>query len=220
MASIAIDHLLYAGPQLARLSAEFTARSGLVAGPGGRHENWGTHNALLGLGAGEYLELIAPEPGASGPWGRLFAGLPGPSLQAWCVRAGSATDVAARLEGVGVATGRVPGGRRLPNGNVLRWELVFPRGHGFGGTLPFFIDWLGSEHPATSLEARARLAGVRVEHPHPTEYERVLRAVGALPERLEIIEAHRLALSARFETSQAGFVLEGELNANAYLGEA
>lgn len=220
MASIAIDHLLYAGPQLARLSEEFTARSGLVAGPGGRHENWGTHNALLGLSAGEYLELIAPEPGTTGPWGRLFAGLPGPSLQAWCARAGTAADVTARLEGAGVATRRVPGGRRLPNGSMLRWELVFPRGHAFGGALPFFIDWLGSEHPASSLEPRARLSGLKVEHPHASEFARVLQAVGSLPERLEVVEAPRMTLSARFETSQGGFVLEGELHANAYLGEA
>lgn len=220
MASIQIDHLLYAGPDLAQLGEEFTARSGLRAVQGGRHENWGTHNSLLGLGPGEYLELIAPEPGASGPWGELFARLTGPSLQAWCVRAGTANDVEARLNGAGVATKRVPGGRRLLDGSMLTWELVFPRGHAFGGTLPFFIDWHGSTHPAASLEPRAKLTRVRVEHPQPDEYERVLAAVGTLPERLDVTGAPRLALSASFETAAGGFLLEGELDADAYLGEA
>lgn len=220
MASMQIDHLLYAGPDLAQLGEEFTARSGLLAVQGGRHENWGTHNSLLGLGPGEYLELIAPEPGASGPWGALFSRLAEPSLQAWCVRAGSADEVTARLQGAGVTTRRVPGGRRLPDGTMLTWELVFPRGHAFGGALPFFIDWQGSVHPATNLEPSARLSKVRIEHPQPEEYARVLAAVGALPERLEVVGAPGLAISARFETAEGGFRLEGELDAGAYLGGA
>ncbi|MFA5552097.1 MAG: VOC family protein [Trueperaceae bacterium] len=220
MVSIQIDHLLYAGPDLAQLGEGFTARSGLRAVQGGRHENWGTHNSLLGLGSNEYIELIASEPGASGPWGALFSRLMGPSLQAWCVRAGNADVVAAKLEGAGIATRRVPGGRRLPDGSMLTWELVFPRGHAFGGALPFFIDWQGSAHPALSLEPRATLAWVRVEHPQPDEYERVLATVGALPERLKVAAGPRLALRARFETASSAFELAGELDADAYLGEA
>ena len=77
-----------------------------------------------------------------------------------------------------MATRRVPGGRAYRTA-ACWWELVFPRGHGFGGTLPFFIDWLAPSIPPAAWSAR-RLAGSG-EHPHATEYERVLLAVAPCP---------------------------------------
>lgn len=218
MATIAVDHLLFAGPELGPLRLRVEELSGLRAMTGGRHENWGTHNALLGLGSGMYLELIAPEPGADGPWGSLFARLQAPSLQAWCVRCGSASRVAARLEALGVATKRVPGGRQLADGRRLTWELVFPTGHEFGGALPFFIDWQDSVHPSQSLEPVAQLEGLTVEHPQAPQLEGLLLSVGELPGEVRIVPAARPALRARLETADGVFELHGELDPNAHLG--
>lgn len=220
MPSIELDHLLYAGPDLELLRNDFERRSGVVPQAGGRHAAWGTHNALVGLGAGSYLELIAPEPGSVGPWGSLFGRLAGPSLQAWCVRCGSADEVAGRLEQVEVATKRVRGERRLASGEALKWELVFPRGHTFGGALPFFIEWQGSAaHPSRTLEPRAALLGLSVQHPDVRGLARVLTAVGAVPTEVELVSGSRIALSARLSAAAAAFSLEGLLDPTAYLGE-
>lgn len=214
------DHILYAGPDLEDLRADFERRSGLQAAQGGRHANWGTHNALVGLGAGLYLELVAPEPGSSGPWADAFAPLPGPSLQAWCVRAGPASEVVARLARAGVGSRWVEGSRALPGGGVLTWELVFPVGHEFGGALPFFIDWGRSTHPSAALGAPAKLSHFTVEHPDAGELVRILAAVGDLPEGLEVQAAPGVFLAAVFATSARTFELEGELDPHTYLGQA
>lgn len=218
-ASIEIDHLLYAGPDLEALKSDVTRRSGIAAASGGRHPDWGTHNALIGLGTGTYLELISPEPGSSGPWASLFGRLDAPSLQAWCVRCGSADDVADRLERAGLDIKRVEGGRELPGGGRLTWELVFPRGHGFGGALPFFIDWRDSVHPSKSLTAAASLARLTVAHPDAAALERVLGEVGTPPQSLEVVEAGQISLTASFTSRGGEFVLEGVLDPAAHLGE-
>lgn len=219
MANVAFDHLLYAGPDLDELKSDLNRRSGLQAVTGGRHADWGSHNALVGLGEGNYLELVAPEPGATGPWGDLFGTLPGPSLQAWCVRAGPAAEVEERLATVGVGTRRVAGGRRLADGSMLTWQLVFPVDHGFGGALPFFIDWGEAVHPSLSLVASATLTGLTVTHPASDEYARVLGAVGKPPPGLTVENGTQIALSARFDTAADSFELQGHLNPDTYLGK-
>lgn len=184
---------------------------------GGRHENWGTHNALVGLGS-SYLELIAPEPGAAGPWGGLFRKLRDPSLQAWCARCGSADEVQELLATAGLSSRRVPGGRKLADGSELTWELVFPTAHSFGGVLPFFIDWRGSVHPSSTLAADAQLQQVTLGHPDPEGLAAVFAVFGELPTTVRIHRFSRLVLAATLSNADTSFVLEGNLNDQEYLG--
>jgi hypothetical protein len=66
--------------------------------------------------------------------------------------------------------------RRRPDGVLLSWRLTRPMA--VPSALPFFIDWLDSAHPTTSLPGAARLASFILSDPDPATLSAQLDAVG------------------------------------------
>nr|WP_299687654.1 VOC family protein [uncultured Tateyamaria sp.] len=58
-----LDHLVVGAPTLAEAQAHIEHQLGVTMQPGGQHAVFHTHNSLLGLEDGLYLEAIAPDPG-------------------------------------------------------------------------------------------------------------------------------------------------------------
>jgi hypothetical protein len=182
-----LDHLIVAGPDLDVLVHHVAAATGVVAAPGGRHAGQGTRNALLGLGAGRYLELLAPDPEQEGGEFRAsIAYLDAPALHAWCVRVGDADAVARRVAEAGARPRRLAMARQRPDGVTLRWELVFVDGHPYGDLVPFFIDWQGSPHPSAALPDGLSCDGLRLAHPDPGGLRALLTGIGGLPEEVRV----------------------------------
>jgi SAM-dependent methyltransferase len=101
--AMTLDHLILAGPELEPLEALVRERTGVVPVRGGRHLGHGTHNALVGLGAGHYLELLAVDPAqGGGPFAATIAHLRSPALHTWCALAGDAATVAERARALGL----------------------------------------------------------------------------------------------------------------------
>ena len=92
-----IDHLAVTAVSLE--SGELDELLGVPLSPGGSHARMGTHNRLLRLGAGAYLELIAVDPKATKPGRPRWFELDDPAMQArlargprlvhWVARVGS-----------------------------------------------------------------------------------------------------------------------------------
>lgn len=61
------DHLVISAETLAGAAEPLAKLFGAEFAPGGQHPLMGTHNRLLSLGPGEYLELIAIDPEAPQP---------------------------------------------------------------------------------------------------------------------------------------------------------
>ncbi|MEV6832797.1 VOC family protein [Amycolatopsis sp. NPDC051102] len=194
-----LDHLVYAGPDLAEAVARVTALTGVTPAPGGRHVGLGTANHLADLGAGMYLEVIGPDPeqpapGVPRPFG--IDELTEPALVAWAVRTPDidATIAADRTHGFdpGDATEM---SRETGDGETLRWRLTPPSAP---GTLhPFLIDWGATPHPTTRGLPSIPLLMVTATHPDPAS---VHAATDALGLEFLVRRANKAGLTAALRT--------------------
>ncbi|MDZ7708496.1 MAG: VOC family protein [Trueperaceae bacterium] len=210
---LTLDHLLYAGPELDRLVRELARTTGATPVVGGKHAGQGTHNALLGLGADTYLELIAPDPDQDGgDFAASIDALPGAELHAWCVRTDDADELVARIRDGGHGVVRRSMSRVTPEGDELRWELIFATGHAWAGAAPFFIAWGETPHPAARLAQGASLRSLTVLHPEPGPLRTWLAGLGLATgahEAVAIEEAPGRGLRADLSGRRGPLALRG-----------
>jgi hypothetical protein len=169
MAAVHLDHLVIAARDLGEGVAWLEARLGVPVAGGGRHEAMGTHNRLLSLGPGRYIEVIAIDPAGITParprWFDLDSAAMrerlerGPALVTWAVRSeaieATAKALGARIEILPMARG------------TYRWRIgVAPSGAlAQAGTLPTILQW-ETEHPTVALtDSGCRLEKLLLQHP-------------------------------------------------------
>ena len=206
----ALDHLVFATPDVENTVSDLEARLGAPATPGGRHPGRGTRNALFGLGPHSYLEIIGPDDGQpAGARPRWFGidHLEAPRLVTWAAKGTRLAGLVARAAHRGVRLGAVAGGsRERPDGTMLLWSLTDPATVIADGLVPFFIDWGDRPHPAAALPPGLALAALRAEHPRAGEVRRILSALGlALP----VADGRRPALIATVEGAKGPIELRG-----------
>ncbi len=168
-----LDHLVVACLDLDDGEAWLRERLGVPLVPGGQHPGWGTHNRLLQLGGGVYLELIAPDPSQPAPKAprpflldddAMRARLKRrPHLVHWLVRT---DDLDRALRGLGYLPGAVVPMTR----GTLRWRITVPTGGrpAGDGLLPSVIQWdvPAAERPTARLpDAGVALAGLTIRGP-------------------------------------------------------
>ena len=202
-----IDHLIYFCGRLETGMDRMEDLLGVRPAPGGRHADYGTHNALLSLGADSYLEIMAPDPAAprDGPVPpfELPEGCSG-RLATWVLRAETIEETAATARAAGVALGELQSGsRERPDGKRLFWRLTDPYAKPMGGAIPFLIAWGDTPHPASVAPAAGELASLRVEHPEPA---RVTAALALLGVDLPVSKA--AAFRMRAAVRQGGRMIE------------
>lgn len=178
----ALDHLVYATPDVAASVDALERLLGVRAAPGGRHPAWGTHNALIGLGPGAYLEVIGPDPDAPPPGvARPFGldGLGAPRLATWAARDANLEQRVAAARKAGLDLGEVAArSRRRPDGTLLEWRLTDSLTDRMGGVIPFFIDWGETRHPSLDAPAGCEIVRLYAEHSDPERASMVARALG------------------------------------------
>jgi len=163
-----IDHLMWGVPDLDVGVEEAERLFGVTPAAGGSHPGLGTRNALLGLGGGVYLEILAPDPDQplQGNMGARLQQLQAPALVTFAVATDNLPAMAEALHQRGYRTrGPLRTERVTAAGARLAWELLFVGGHPFGGLCPFFIDWRDSPHPSASIPLAAQLDGVALGCP-------------------------------------------------------
>ena len=165
-----LDHITIAALTLEQGVEHVRRCLGVVVPPGGQHPLMGTHNCLMRLGEGLFLEIIAPDPVATPQRTRWFAlddpqmrerlGR-GPQLVTWVIRV---PDLTAALRGPGIIAGEaVP----LTRGS-LSWLISVPPDGSmpYGGAFPTLIEWPEGPHPAAAMaDLGCRLDRLTVTHP-------------------------------------------------------
>jgi hypothetical protein len=203
-----IDHIVYAVPDLEAGMAEIERLLGQRPVTGGRHPDFGTHNALLSLGPSTYLEIIAPDPTLAVPDQGLAFGITAdqaPGLLTWALRVEGIEIVADQARAAGVAVGPVQAGsREKPDGTVLSWRLSSPDAMPFDGAIPFLINWGSTVHPASTAPHGGELKSIRIEHPKADEVRTALAVLGAV---IEVKQAKKYRLAATIKTKRGNIEL-------------
>jgi len=194
-----VDHLVFASPTLEQGCDAIERLLGIRPQPGGQHPQWGTHNALLGLGTC-YFEVIAPDPSLPTPeGGRLlserFERMP--HLATWAVQGQPLDAVLATSEENDLGLGALQrGSRRVSDGSQLSWTLTDLHAMPMDGAVPFFLDWGETRHPSRSLPEVARLSALRVYHPNHERLEEVMELLGL---SVEVFRASETRIEAELQ---------------------
>jgi catechol 2,3-dioxygenase-like lactoylglutathione lyase family enzyme len=154
-----LDHLVILVPDLEEAVEDY-GRLGFRVAPGGEHADSLTRNALVPFRDGTYLELVSflDDKGArDNVWGwRGF--LPRGGLVDYCAASDGLLEDVRRLRRLGFEVdGPTGGGRRLPDGEEIRWRSASVSQE--GRTLPFLIE------DVTPRDCRVP-AGPATDHPN------------------------------------------------------
>lgn len=161
-----IDHVMLGINDLDAGVRELEALTGVHAKFGGKHPGRGTQNALVSLGPETYLEIIAPQPGAT----TEFATLQHLTPVGFAVFASDVAAVRSELAKRGVKTTEPQAGSRAtPAGTTLHWTtfgILEPKLE----VAPFFIRWDDlTTHPAKTSPGGCTLVALDVTAPHDVE---------------------------------------------------
>ena len=176
-----IDHLVYCVPDLATAVELLSDHWGVEPVLGGRHLTKGTKNALLNLGDGAYLELLALDgenKEVAAPRWMGIDHIERPTLTRWAIKSEKLEEDRAIISSRRPDLGEVfSGSRERTDGQLLEWSMLLPAASPTVEIVPFAVDWLGSEHPTKALPAECSLKELRLFHPDPETIQELFTAL-------------------------------------------
>ncbi|WP_424978486.1 VOC family protein [Leisingera sp. S232] len=199
-----LDHLAVAGETLEEAVAHTEEALGIALGSGGNHPRYGTHNRLIGLEDGLYLETIAIDPDAQPQeqprWFDLDR-FEGPArLNNWILRS---EDLEAEKAQLPLHAQRYVAMQR----GDLRWLMTVPSDGllSYDNIFPAVLQWQ-VEPPAARLpQSGCRLSRLILSHPQAAALQEALDRIISDP-RIAV-EQGDLAMMAEFVTPHGARVL-------------
>jgi hypothetical protein len=225
--ALRLDHLVIAARTLDE-GAQFIAwKLGVETVAGGQHPSMRTHNRLLNLWGGVYLEVIAIDPAAvstDSPRPRLFAlddpamqrrlESDGPQLVHWVARVDRPKSLVRWREQYPERIAPVAAMTRAGNtwGLTVPDDGAFPAWHGAGdGVLPSLIQWDTPRHPSDALPGTGiALTTLTGYHPQAQAVTEQLTWLGAADLMRVAATSGAPVLVAQFELPDGSTVTLGE----------
>jgi Glyoxalase-like domain len=181
-----IDHVILGIDDLDQGVKAFEAATGVRPVYGGKHPG-GTHNALVSLGDGIYLEILAVQQGVTVQGD--FDGLKEIKTLApigWAVSSKDTAELRNRLSAAGIAVSEPVGGSRTtPTGSRLSWQSFLLNES--SPEVPFFIVWSEqTAHPSTTSPSGCKLQQWSIASPRVKDLEQLRQALDL---RIDVAEA-------------------------------
>jgi hypothetical protein len=159
-----LDHVSYvtSHDQLADTVQRLGSRLGSTFVDGGVHPRFGTRNFTAPLQNGQYIEVVCPLDHPSTeqtPWGKAVS----KKAQAgggWLTWVFSTEDISKVEEKFGRSA--VEGHRTRPDGSDLKWKQIGVTEIADSHELPFFIQWLTTDHPSQDGKAVASIEKITI----------------------------------------------------------
>lgn len=200
--TLALDHITVVAKTLETGVSYVRDQLGIDVPMGGTHPAMGTHNCLMKIGKGEFLEIIAVHPDMAHPKRPRWFGLDRPLLQdavlaTWVL---GTNDIRAQTNPsypeVGEAT-------QLTR-DSLEWLIsVAPDGDlPMNGAFPTLVEWSRDlkEHPAEDMrDLRCSLASLTIKHPKIERVSKFLKDKLHDP-RIHLEHGTSVELVADFQT--------------------
>lgn len=136
---------------------------------GGADPGAGSRSAILGLGPGRFLELVAPAAPDSGDasYSAGYAIYRTLTPIGWAMRTPDSDSLRATLTARALRVqGLYDGERRQPDGTTVRWRVIMPW-FGISTVPPFFVDWDRSAgaHPSADAPPGCTLTALTLTYP-------------------------------------------------------
>ncbi len=145
-----LDHVSYvtSHDQLSDTVQRLGSRLGSAFVDGGLHPRFGTRNFTAPLLNGQYIEVVCPldHPATEQtPWGKAVTqkANEGGGWFTWVFSTRDITPIAEKF-----GRDAIESHRTRPNGSDLKWKQIGVKEIAETPALPFFIEWLSSDHPS------------------------------------------------------------------------
>ncbi len=209
MSVATLDHVIVGVSDLEQGVAAFTAATGVVPVRGGQHPGRGTENALVSLGNGAYLEIIAPQrDAADNPMVKSLRSLQRPTVIGWALQVKDAAAAHPYLRDRDFEVTELrPGSRRTTSGDLLEWT-TFGLPLGATNAVPFLIHWgANTRHPSATSPTGCVLESFEVRDPEAPTISRLVEALGvAVP--VSTAERTNIILNLQCGDRHASFTTE------------
>ena len=203
---LTFDHIVVACSNLPEGVAHVEAALGERVGGGGKHDFMATHNHVLRLGDGLYLEIIAIDPDALRPSRPRWFSLDdtalqqslqqGPRIVHWVVRT---QNIEETLKAMDYDPGPVVAASR----GKLHWKITIPHdgAPALDGALPTIIEWPPGPHVSTNMpDQGCSLQDFTIMHPRAARITTILKD-RFIDDRVKVEAAEKPSFTASIVTS-------------------
>lgn len=203
-----VDHIVLVVPNLSQGIAYLQDLTGVLCTTGGKHPQFGTHNALLKIGKEIYLEVLAPDPSNPKTEKRWMGVdlIQEPRITRLALKSRNIDQEAALLAAHKTGHGKIQKGKRQkPDGTLLEWMLTCPLATPEIEALPFLIDWGNSAHPVTGMKADCNLKDITLFSPESSSIQDLY---GQLGQSITVFSGTENKIQLTLETPKGILTLE------------